>query len=133
MSHIKEQKLLHKKNEVKCMHWLRCSRFDYMNIQHQYGLRYLREAMQLDEWNARLMEEQPTFWKWWINEWNLRNEREFLPQVEQYTKRRALYLTIHNPMRFNRAPSDVVLSESYAAMISKLNNEIKTTPTCLHR
>ncbi len=125
MSHTEEQKLQRKKNEVRCCHWLNCSPEQYANITYEYGLRYLRETLDISEENIRFLEDQKLFWAWWKNEWNLRNEREFLPKVETADHKRALYLEIHNPANLTCEIPSVILSESYTELIKAFNFSLK--------
>lgn len=125
MSHIKEQQKLFNKNKATIMALLGWSELDYGNFQYNTGIRYLEENFELDEASIDFLVRQRIFWQWWINEWNLRDEREYLPLVANSPVPWKVYMTIHNPRDIKRRPADIVLSETYAVMVGQLNDELK--------
>lgn len=130
MSHTKQKQIQRRKNEVKVKHWLGINAQQYADNIYKSGLYYLHHVLNLPPQDVALFERQQIFWNWWKSEWDLRNERYFLPQVAQYQNKMELYRTIHDPRNHDSRIADVVLSQSYAEMIGQLQDEIKNQKVC---
>lgn len=124
-THISTQRELFARNKKEVQKRLGITELQYGNFQYNCGIGYLRHNMQLDEWGINALIRQRIFWQWWINEWNLRDERIFLSSTTSQDPK-VQYYHIHHWRAINRTPDAVVLSESYACIVEELNNEIKT-------
>lgn len=123
MTHIESMRNRFRANKKKIQQMLGWDDLQYGRYQYEMGLRYLRESLQLDDWNMQVLEGQRLFWQWWINEWNLRDEHQFLPLAAKSPSPEGIYESIHDIRCLRRRPDDVVLSDSYALMIEKLRQE----------
>jgi hypothetical protein len=109
--------------------FLRWSDQEYTNLQYFSGLAYLDEYLKGDQHYIEVLARAKIFWAWWRNHWAIR-DRSFVDMVgnvilndvqvrrdlyTEYNDGRALAGSIH--------PHSLVLTESYAEMISTLVRE----------
>lgn len=84
---------------------------------------YTCEAKYLLE---QLMRE-PMIWRWWINEWNLRDDALYLAQLYRFggKEANAMYRSMHQAVFIHGNPPYCVLEHSYAKAIGELNDELQ--------
>lgn len=128
MTHIEQQRKLNARNKQRVQKLLGWDELQYGWFQHDCGIEYLRWSLQLDEYWIDALIRVPQFWQWWINAWNLREQRMFLPHAQSYvpTERLKLYKQIHTYRFIDSHPSKKVLDEAYSVMIGRCWDEVKT-------
>jgi hypothetical protein len=89
-------------------------------LQVDYANTYLRDVMGCDEWSIRIICESRTFWAWWLNQWERRDEEIELNKENSYMANESIYKGIHHPASLNIFPHRIVMEESYAAMSTEM-------------
>ena len=124
MSHIAQQRALFAKNRAIIQKLLQWDDLNYTTFQYEAGIIYLEEQMCLPEYEAKMLQEDELFWKWWINEWNLVDAilATTLEKVHpsQHVRR---YVHVHTQAMVDKHPSSAIVEESYAKMIGEFNDK----------
>lgn len=127
MTHIEQQRKLNKRNKQLVQQLLAWDDLQYGTFQYNCGIEYLRWSLQLDEYWIDALIRVEAFWKWWINAWNLREQRMFIPHAKSYnnTERLKLYKQIHTYRFIDSHPSKKALEEAYSIMIGECWDKVK--------
>ena len=103
---------------IELLHW---EDMDYYNLQFDMGVAYIRWWLPANEEFAQKAIKHELFWKWWGNQWAIRDEAWLNHKVPDnelpwdfYTAEqlRAVYARLHNPRKIvlERTPGDVITS-----------------------
>jgi hypothetical protein len=117
-----------KQRICEMLHW---DDEDFAGFQYEMGLAYLAEYIPNDVQGADQLARSKTFWNWWKNTWQQRDEA-FIEMVKPHWKYEDIvyiYLDEHNPsiLISTTHPNAVVLNQSYAEMIQKVIDEVNQT------
>lgn len=124
---------------------IRCQRLislllEMKPLEYEYriletGWEYLRIYLKNDEHHVAMLEQSPTFWGWWKNQWLIREE-EYLERYEDWLKigmdfKMAAYKALHNPksLAAELHPRTKSLGNSFAEMIPMVWEEAKKNET----
>ena len=123
MSHIQQQRELFARNKATVIQLLNWNTSDYHVHQYEQGINYLDKNFP-DSFDMEILEPSPIFWKWWINQWNLR-DASYLPIIKQkqVILTMADYRHLHSSTLINTHPSSLIMEESFAIMIDELNKD----------
>ncbi len=103
------------------LHW---EDMDYYTLQLNMGTAYVRWWIPAQHEAAEKVKRHPLFWKWWSNQWAMRDE-EFLNRekpegglpwhVYTVSELRRAYACIHNPrvLVLQRTPGDIIIKEIF--------------------
>lgn len=105
---------------------LKCTPEQYAEFQYQSGLRYLKEYLPGDAEAGEMLSRCRVFWQWWRNHWTNRDEMFLCLHQENPVRGREVIIKLY--LQYNSGkmladcihPNSVVLSESYAQMITEL-------------
>lgn len=127
MSHIAKTKLHFTINRLWVLALLGWSKEQYLQLQYERGIEYLAEYLQLDAATARAFEDSQTWWRWWVNQWHLRDANVFLPGALSVPCAETLYLQVHSLWFIDAHPSAALMDESYNRMTKQLFAELVKT------
>jgi len=132
MSHIQQQRELFAQNKIQVMKHLCWDELQYHNLQFDYAFEWLQYGQQMPRHWRDAMVRIPGFWKFWINEWNLRDVRCFIPNVNDYKRGdlERVYKSIHNYKFIEAHPSKRQFDDAYAIMIGDTFDDIKNLELC---
>lgn len=127
MSHIQDMRELYAQNRKEVLRILNWTEEQYLNFQFEAAYKYMTEGMNMPyEWQNALT-RIPKFWNFWINQWNLRDLHEFLPNagiIKNQTPE-TVYRYIHSERYMIASPSNKLFEEAYAIMIGDSFDELK--------
>lgn len=131
MTNIEQQQQLFQQNKLRIMEMLRWTELDYHNFQFESAYEYF-QFEQIDPYWSEAMVRTTGFWKFWINQWNLRNEHQFLAKLHTFRNRKLaeVYKIIHSHNAIIGHPNRKVFEDAYAVMIGSSFFEIQN-PTQL--
>ena len=131
MSHIEKQRQIFESNKnyiLKLFNWREWngkayqSNGQYESLMYERGIEYLESSMY--SWEAKMLAQDELFWKWWKNQWNLRDAalvREIPNMPHVYTVQ--MYMHHHSVDQMFQYPSASMMEESYAKMIGEFNDK----------
>lgn len=116
---------------------------EYMNYVLDKAEVWLTMYLGDDEWSKTRVMETKSFWLWWENQWNIRNNQllnslyelmyncgEDIRHIRDYRydfKKQALVLemfnNVHSIQNLNIKPNRMVMDETYAKMIGRAIDE----------
>lgn len=96
------------------------SDMDLFFLQVDFAKIYLNEVMGCDQWMTDQICHSSVFWKWWVNQWNMRDEEFTLALSNNYHTNKELYTSYHNPLNLEVYPHTVVLRQAYESMMHDL-------------
>lgn len=115
---------------------LRWSEMDFAQYQYEQGIAYLRAYLTTsppnplsgregEEWSISLIERSRIFWSWWKNHWTNRDQAfiDFTNNTAyNIDTLREIYYEMHDANVLAKCiyPNGVILSESYAEMVTEL-------------
>jgi hypothetical protein len=90
----------------------------YGNFQMEQGELYLKKLIGPDVYGIDFLMQSPTFWKWWINLWNKRDQ-DFINELVNTDQEECIevYRFTHSPYRLTSKPHKAILEESYRQMV----------------
>ena len=91
----------------------------YAEFQYESGLAYLNFYIPNDAMAVDAISRSSTYWRWWINQWNKRDEQFLDTAFLSIEARLAIYTELHDARTLAAEiyPNGVVLADSYKAMI----------------
>ncbi len=100
-----------------------------MQFQFDTGLRWLTQYTASTEDILRWILSQPLIWKWWVNEWNRRDEG-YLPLLYSYYQNCPdeivrQYHRLHKEVFINHAVPWTLLENGYSRAIGELNHDLR--------
>lgn len=112
---VKEVAVTHKELIQALLDW---DELQYCNFQMEQGELYLNKLIGPDQYGIEFLVKSPTFWKWWINLWNKRDQ-DFIAELVNTDKEECIevYRFTHSPYRLTSRPHKVILEESYRQMV----------------
>ncbi|TAN15158.1 MAG: hypothetical protein EPN37_10300 [Chitinophagaceae bacterium] len=121
MSYLKILKAQHITDRQRILELLTWDELQYGEFQMKMGEAWLRHYLGNDAYGIEYLVKDRMFWKWWINQWNHRDE-SFLTYAASltYSARINKYEYLHSPKLLHARPHSCVLEESYARMIGEL-------------
>lgn len=120
MSHIQQQRELFEANRKKVQSILKWDDLTYTTFQYEAAYDYLRDGMGLEDMWVDYLTLIPQFWRFWVNQWNLRDAHSFLPNASKINRTPTeVYQYIHSARFINAHPSKSVFEEAYARMIGE--------------
>jgi hypothetical protein len=128
MNRIKQLQKRYRVNMLLVRKKLGWDEEQYGYYQYEMGLRYMREVLKLDEEIIAIMETSRKYWAWWVNQWNLFDECNWLPYANNIPANLldASYRSSHACRMQSASPNRVILEESYCVMVGEFNRELKT-------
>lgn len=107
----------------KLLEW---SEKEYYYHQYKTGVAYLRNYIPNNAFHTDMLIRQGMFWLWWNLHYDNRNATfETAVQMASISKRRELYLHIHDPEILATATTGNgrMLNETYAIMIGEIHDQ----------
>lgn len=89
-------------------------------MRYREGIAYLKFQFSEDEIMRAKMERCTTFWNWWCNQWNARDEWFLKAQFESKQKAQSLYQIANAAHTLLNHPADSPLQKSYAHFIHRI-------------
>jgi hypothetical protein len=124
VSHIERIRAVAQFNKGKVLNLLGWDDLKYARFQEMRGRKYLTTVICPDGYGVNDLCRSRFFWRWWINQWNRRDD-DFL-NSDLYMLDRMVYgdlqtyRIIHSPEFLkNQYPHRVVFDASYSVMISE--------------
>lgn len=112
---------------LSLLHW---DEFKYGQFQYDQGLQYLKDNLLGgdDTWVDELSRSK-IFWKWWINQWNMRDQQFITNGVSDNLHNRVVYYKYLNSVdTLHCKPHKSVLEETYAVMMQQFIDETMKQP-----
>jgi hypothetical protein len=127
MTHTKQMRNQYATNKLLVQKILNWTPLQYAEYQEQVGYEYLRQVLEVDEHNVKLMSYEAMYWKWWINTWNMIDDELLItylqkndyPNIPNYHIQ--LYIESHKVQYIATTPMAVHFDNTYAKMIAELN------------
>lgn len=124
MSHIQQQRKLYAKNKATVMQHLKLDELQLHTMQYHAGIQYV-EFNNPSKFDQDVLLLSPIFWKWWVNQWNLRDSI-LVPTLLTRPQRFDIksYNRIHDIKFINQHPSHTIMEESFAIMVGNINSNL---------
>lgn len=134
MTHIEMQRQTFAINKLKVMKLLHWDELQYHNLQFEAAYQYLENGMGMDSYWINALTRLPLFWKFWTNQWNIRDAHCFIPNASllicQNRDIEDIYKSIHHHKFIVGHPSRKMFDDAYAIMIGKSFIELKKLELC---
>lgn len=112
-------------NILSLLHW---DEMKYCYFKYKAGLDYIFLLSKGDTDVFAMLEQSRTFWNWWRNHWQLRDEAFASSCIDiiRTANRRRVYVSMHDPEKIFKDvyPNYAVFEDCYAEMVSKSNKEL---------
>jgi hypothetical protein len=137
MTHTQTMRNQYANNKIQVQQILNWTPLQYAEYQEQIGYDYLRQCLQVDEYNVKLMTYEAMYWKWWINTWNIIddqllhagfhiNDYQHIPNYNEL-----LYKETHKATYIHTSPLAVHFDNTYAKMIGYMHKNHTDEPVVL--
>jgi hypothetical protein len=120
ISHVAKMRAVAQTNKEAVLGLLGWDELQYCEFQEQQGREYLETVVCPDGYGAKELGDSRIFWRWWINQWNRRDDdfltcynisRDMYGDLE-------VYLDLHSPEFLQgQFPHKVVFEASYCVMM----------------
>jgi hypothetical protein len=135
---IQQQQLKAQSLKQRVCELLQWTDEEYAAFQYETGLAYLKGYIPYDSYGADQLSRSRTFWNWWKNQWQQRDEK-FLNYCRVRNERLAFHnMTLipedaktfyeeeHNPAILigTTHPNAIVLNQTYAEMIQLIIDDV---------
>ena len=124
ISHVEKMRAVASSNKEAVLVLLDWHEMQYCEFQEQQGREYLLKGICPDGYGAKELGDSRIFWRWWINQWNRRDD-DFL-NSDVYADDRMIYgdlqtyLSIHSPEFLQgQYPHRIVFEASYSVMMGE--------------
>lgn len=118
------QKFITEANKQQVCKLLGWTEKQYCHYQQEQGLAYLSEFICGDDWSVNNVAKSESFWRWWVNHWNQRDD-EFITSVHNFpvSWRLQRYHDLNDVDGFAFWPHRVIMEQTYCLMIDELNKQ----------
>jgi hypothetical protein len=106
------------------------------SFQFESAFDYLENVYKIDKHGVTTLTRSSTFWKWWVNQWNKRNDSlGFLIQLkgnnaseEWRIKTKEKFYNMHSAGSLKVFPNLAIMEDTYSVMVQELiDNTHKNT------
>jgi hypothetical protein len=124
ISHVEKMRAVAQSNKEVILALLGWDELQYCEFQEQQGREYLRVVICPDGYGTVELGNSRIFWRWWINQWNRRDD-DFLNSGTYLTEREwygnlVTYFFINTPEFLQgQYPHRVVFEASYSVMMGE--------------
>lgn len=123
ISHVEKMRAVAQSNKEVILELLDWDELQYCEFQEQQGREYLETVVCPDGYGAKELGDSRLFWRWWINQWNRRDD-DFLDGTYSMSRDMygdlEVYLELHSPEFLQgQHPHRVVFEASYSVMIGE--------------
>lgn len=133
LSHLQCRRQVIEATLLNILLLLKWDELKYCYYKYHTGLDYLYLVSNGDTEVFAMLEQSRTFWNWWRNQWQLRDEAFVSSCIDviHTDNRRRIYGSMHNAQNIYNdiTPNRTVFEESYAEMIGKVNKELANSKT----
>lgn len=99
----------------------------YGTFQYTQGMLYMKDKLKLTPSQLDAMSRSKSYWKWWVNQWDLLDAYTFLPALPDLHKDNIYdaYLNLHHPDFLVGTVEQKAWEEFYATMADEMIEELK--------
>lgn len=127
MNHLANIRAQHDYNRKQVLWLTGMTDEELSSFQLETGMDWLKRYTLEERHILDEVMRKPMIWKWWMLQWNIRDDRHFLHCLYHVpaNEANARYRQMHQAIFIPATPSYVLLEDSYARAINLLHDDLK--------